>query len=183
MASIEIVEQAWSDYQRERRTRLDKKAFELLLRIFPSVIVAQADGFTDTSEVYRLEEMVKFLCKIEGVSPHNLDWRSEMRYLAIDMDFWRERFLAALRALLSARPELYREQAEFLFAIAAASTGDIVQNLLLRLRRAELPPGESEELISPKERDEIERLIRELDFEQAPEALQYLRKLLDRSHG
>ncbi|GIV25633.1 MAG: hypothetical protein KatS3mg026_1325 [Bacteroidia bacterium] len=160
------------------------QVFEVILRTFPAVLVAQADGFTDTSEVQRLEEIVAFLCKQEKVPLDAWDWRAEMRYLAIDSPFWRERFMAALRELLQTRPELYREQAEFLFAVAAASTGDITRNLLLRLRRHENLAGESFELISASEKAEIERLIAELGFaDKAPEALSYLRQLLAQAHG
>ncbi|MCS7188653.1 MAG: hypothetical protein RMJ66_02530 [Bacteroidia bacterium] len=180
MQAKEIIEAVWSDYQRERRTRMERKSFEILLRAFPSIIVAQADGFTDTSEVHRLEEIVAFLCRQEGVPYESIDWRTEMRYLAIDCPFWRERFLHALRALLNERPELYKEQAEFLFAIAAASTGDIVQNLLLRLRKTDKLDKEQVELISDKERAEIEKLTEELNFSAAPEALSYLHTLLEK---
>lgn len=184
MSHEEIFSRVWSDYQRERRARMEARVFEVILRTFPAVLVAQADGFTDTSEVQRLEEIVAFLCKQEKVPLDAWDWRAEMRYLAIDSPFWRERLIAALRALLEARPELYREQAEFLFAVAAASTGDITRNLLLRLRRHENLVGESFELVSDSEKAEIERLIEELRFaEKAPEALAYLRHLLAQAHG
>jgi len=184
MAQQEAFLRVWSDYQRERRARMEAKVFEVILRAFPAVLVAQADGFTDTSEVQRLEEIVAFLCKQENVPLEAWDWRAEMRYLAIDSPFWRERFMAALRELLAARPELYQEQAEFLFAVAAASTGDITRNLLLRLRRHEQLAGERFELISASEQTEIERLVQELHFaERAPEALSYLRRLLAQAHG
>jgi hypothetical protein len=184
MNPTDIIAQVWSDYQRERRIRVEPKVFEILLRVFPSVLIAQADGFTDTSEVHRLDEIVAFLCKQEGISLDAIDWRAEMRYLAIDAAFWREKFIEALRALLSQQKVLYREQAEFLYAVAAASTGDIVRNLLLRLRRTDLLSEEPVQLISEKERAEIDRLVHELGFaEEAPETLSYLRQLLEKAHG
>ncbi|MEN2992777.1 MAG: hypothetical protein ABDH91_04410 [Bacteroidia bacterium] len=179
MGYAELCDALWSDYQRERRMQIDRKAFEILLRVFPAVLVAQADGFTDTSEVHRLDEIVAFLCRHESVSPTELDWRAELRYLAIDAAFWRERFMKVLYAFLQENPEMYKEQAEFLYATAAASTGDIVKNLLLRLRRIEAGAGAVPELISGEERREIQRITQELHFDEAPEALAYLQALLE----
>ncbi|GIV23283.1 MAG: hypothetical protein KatS3mg025_0942 [Bacteroidia bacterium] len=183
MQEKDIIEALWEDYQRERRRRLDKKAFGILLRVFPSVMVAQADGFTDTSEMQRLYEIVAFLCQQEHIPIESLDWRAELRYLAIDMDFWRDRFIEALKSFLQSNPILYREQAEFLFATAAASTGDIVQNLLLRLRRSEALGEGAVQLISANEQKIIEKLTDMLDFASQPEALSYLRSLLEKAHG
>jgi len=183
MQEKDSIETLWEDYQRERRRRLDKKVFEILLRVFPSVLVAQADGFTDTSEMQRLYEIVAFLCRQENIPIESLDWRAELRYLAIDIDFWQDKFLEALKSFLQKNPTLYREQAEFLFATAAASTGDIVQNLLLRLRRAEALGDGTIQLISANEQKMIEKLIEALDFASAPEALAYLRNLLEKAHG
>ncbi|RMF48302.1 MAG: hypothetical protein D6750_07875, partial [Bacteroidetes bacterium] len=75
MAQQEAFLRVWSDYQRERRARMEAKVFEVILRAFPAVLVAQADGFTDTSEVQRLEEIVAFLCKQENVPLEAWDWR------------------------------------------------------------------------------------------------------------
>ena len=180
MSAKELLTRLWSDYQRERRSRLDEKAFEVLVRTFPALLVAQADGFTDTSEMQRLQEIVAFLCQKEGVSLDSFDWRTELRYLAIDSDFWRARFLEALRALVRENPALGQEQAEFLFATAAASTGDIVQNLLLRLKKTESLEKETVKLISEKEEQEIHRLSTELEL--SAEAIAYLRALLNQAH-
>lgn len=181
MSAKELLLRLWSDYQRERRSRLDEKTFEVLVRTFPALLVAQADGFTDTSEMQRLQEIVAFLCQKEGVPTEGLDWRAELRYLAIDSDFWRGRFLEALQALIQENPDLGREQAEFLFATAAASTGDIVQNLLLRLKKTDPVEKEGIKLISEKEEEEIHRLSAELSL--PAEAIAYLRTLLSQAHA
>ncbi|MCX8112601.1 MAG: hypothetical protein N3E49_05320 [Bacteroidia bacterium] len=171
------------DYQRERRKLISTEVMEILLRIFPAVLVAQADGFTDTTEVQRLEEIVTFLCKEKNVAASAWDWTAELRYLAVDADFWRAPFLDTLKSLLHEKPELYYQQAEFLYATAAASTGDVVRNLLLRFQRRDPLKQEKVEFISDKERMEIERLVEALDFAAVPEALNYLRSLLDQSHA
>lgn len=170
-------------YQRERRKLVSQEVMEVLLQAFPAVVVAQADGFTDTSEVQRLEEIVTFLCKSHGVPLHIYDWTADLRYLAVDADYWRKLFLDTLKALLKEKPALYHQQAEFLYATAAASTGDVVRDLMLRLQRRDLLNHEQIERISEKERAEIERLIEELDFAAAPDALSYLRSLLTQSHA
>ncbi|MCS7296698.1 MAG: hypothetical protein RMK19_04300 [Bacteroidia bacterium] len=170
------------EYQRERRRPIGQAAMEILIQVFPAVLVAQADGFTDTSEVQRLEEILAFLCREQGVSLQELDWTAELRYLAIDADFWRAAFLSTLRAFLQEKPERYKQQVEFLYATAAASTGDVVRNLLLRLRRQDLLNQEPLHLISEKERMEIERLVQELGIDTVPEALSYLYSLLEK-HG
>lgn len=181
MSAKELLSRLWSDYQRERRSRLDEKAFLVLVRTFPALLVAQADGFTDTSEMQRLQEIVAFLCQKEGVPIEAFDWRAELRYLAIDSDFWRGRFLETLRALIQESPDLGQEQAEFLFATAAASTGDIVQNLLLRLQKTDALEKETIKLISEKEEQEIHRLSTELAL--PAEAIAYLRTLLSQAHA
>lgn len=169
-------------YQRERRKFISAEAFEVLVHAFPAVLVAQADGFTDTSEVQRLEEIVTFLCKAKGLPVHIADWTAELRYLAVDADYWREQFLEVLRALLKENPTLYYQQAEFIYAVAVASTGDVVRDLMLRLQRRDLLTHEKVERISEKEQAEIERLTKELDFAAVPEALSYLRGLLTQAH-
>ncbi len=181
MSAKELLTRLWSDYQRERRSHLDEKAFEVLVRAFPALLVAQADGFTDTSEMQRLQEIIAFLRQKEGIALDTFDWRAELRYLAIDSDFWRGRFLEVLRALLRDNPDLNREQAEFLFATAAASTGDIVQNLLLRIKKTESLEKETVKLISEKEEQEIHRLSTELAL--SAEAIAYLRALLNQAHA
>ncbi len=171
----------WENYQRERRKLIREEAFLVLLQVFPAILVAQADGFTDTSEVQRLEEVVRFLCQENPDLEAALDWRSEMRYLAIDADYWRGPFIEALRAYLAHYPAKYFQQAEFLYATAAASTGDIMKNLLLNMQKN--IASVREELISEKEKIEIERLIGELGFQGQAEALSYLRGLIAPSHG
>ena len=170
----------WENYQRERRKAIPKEAFEVLLQVFPAILVAQADGFTDTNELHRLEEVVRFLCRERPEVFSALDWRAEMRYLAIDADFWRRPFIEALGTYLGASPEKYFQQVEFLYATAAASTGDILKNILLQSGR--LSATEKQELISERERAEIERLMQELGISEHPEAASYLRRLISNTH-
>lgn len=175
-------EKLWDAYQRERRKLMEKEIFLVLLQVFPSLLVAQADGFIDTMELQRLEAILQFLRQDLGVSEAALEWRSELRYLAIDTEFWRGPFLSALRGYLEQNPEKYFQQAEFLFAVAAASTGDIVQNILISMRDKSAM-GNVELLISEKERAEVRRLVEELGFVTQPGALAYLEKLFEKSHG
>ncbi len=175
-------EKLWDAYQRERRELMDKDVFLVILQVFPSLLVAQADGFIDTMELQRLEAILQFLRQDLGVSETALDWRGELRYLAIDAEFWRPPFLSALRAYLQGHLERYFQQAEFLFAVAAASTGDIVQNILISMR-SRSAMTEVNLLVSDKERQEIRRLVEDLNFADHPEALAYLEKLLTTSHG
>lgn len=183
MSFTERLTDLWNAYQRERRLLLPKEAFQILLEAFPALLVAQADGFTDATEFQRLEEIIAFLCKQESVSLTAIDWTAELRYLAVDSDFWRKEFLETLRLRLKENPLLYKQQAEFMYATAAASTGDAVQNLLLRLHRRDLIGKGEVAFISDREYAEIERLIQELDFASAPEALEYLRGLLNLPHA
>ncbi|MCS6789543.1 MAG: hypothetical protein NZ580_00975 [Bacteroidia bacterium] len=184
MNYTEFSEKLWLEYKVQRHTITEKPAFEILLRAFPALLVAQADGFADASELQRVDEIINFLCRKENIPTNSADWRSEVRYLVIDSAYWRQSFLEALHLMLKERPELYFEQAEFMYAVAAASTGDVVSNILLKMKRA--PLKESSELpalISDKERQEIDRIIQELGFGEAPDALAYLHHLLDQSHG
>jgi hypothetical protein len=176
-----VWESLWERYQRERRKVMEKETFVVLLQVFPAILVAQADGFTDTNEIQRLEEVVRFLCREQPELLSAVDWRSEMRYLAIDAEFWRRPFLEALRGYLEAHPEKYFQQAEFLYATAAASTGDILKNILMQSGR-NVEVGHHE-LISDRERAEIERLSQDLGFDAHPEAASYLRRLIEQPHG
>lgn len=179
MSFAEKLTQLWNDYQRERRLLLPKEAFQVLLEAFPALLIAQADGFTDATEFQRLEEIIAFLCKQSGVPLTAADWAAELRYLAMDSQYWRKAFLETLRLRLQETPVLYKQQAEFMYATAAASTGDAVQNLLLRLHRRDLLGKGKVAFISDREYAEIERLVHELNFASAPEALEYLRGLLN----
>lgn len=184
MNYTEISDKLWREYKIQRHGIADKAAFEVLLRAFPALLVAQADGFADASELQRVDEIIDFLCKKENIAPNATDWRAEVRYLVIDSAYWRQGFLEALHLLLKERPDLYFEQAEFMYAVAAASTGDVVSNILLKMNRLNPKEGGSfPALISDKERQEIEQLTKELGFGNAPEALAYLHRLLSQSHG
>lgn len=183
MSYSEKLKSLLDTYQRERRKLISAEAFDVLVQAFPAVLVAQADGFTDTSEVQRLEEIITFLCKIKGIPMQVMDWTAELRYLAADADYWRGQFLDTLKALLKENPPLYHQQAEFIYAVAVASSGDVVRDLMLRLQRRDLLPHEKIERISEKEFAEIERLIQELDFASVPEALSYLRNLLTQANA
>ncbi len=170
----------WEKYQRERRKVIPKGAFEVLLQVFPAILVAQADGFTDTNELQRLEEVVQFLCRERPEVFAALNWRAEIRYLAIDADFWRRPFIEALRGYLEHFPEKYFQQVEFLYATAAASTGDILKNILLQSGR--LSGVSQQDLISEREMAEIKRLTEELGISGHAEALSYLRRLTGEAH-
>ncbi len=174
-------ETLWENYQRERRKVIPKEAFEVLLQVFPAILVAQADGFTDTNELHRLEEIVRFLCRERPEVFSALDWRSEIRYLAIDADFWRRAFIEGLREYLKISSEKLFQQVEFLYATAAASTGDILKNILLEFGR--LSGKGQKDLISEKELAEIERLIQELGLSEYPEVASYLHRLIGETNG
>ncbi|MGQ9864017.1 MAG: hypothetical protein ACUVRD_06010 [Bacteroidia bacterium] len=177
---MQNFDRVYQAYLLERRlgATFSKKAFEILLRCFPAILIAQADGFTDTTEMGMLEEVVKFLCQKENFAHEDVDWRMEIRYLGIDGGYWRERFLTVLSELLATKPELYHEQAEFLTAVATCSTGDLVKNMLVRLGRADLLSNEEIQFVSQAEKDEILRITERLGFPQHPEAQAYLKKLL-----
>lgn len=177
---MENFDKVYQAYLLERRLgkTFTKKAFEILIRSFPAILVAQADGFTDTTEMGMIEEVVKFLCQKKNFAPDEVDWRTEIRYLIIDNGYWRERFLSVLAELLAAEPELYREQAEFLTAVATCSTGDLVKNMLVRLGRADALDKEETQFVSQAEREEILRITERLGFSQHPEAQAYLKQLL-----
>lgn len=184
MNYTEVSDKLWQEYKLQRHGITDKAAFEILLRAFPALLVAQADGFADASELQRVDEIIDFLCKKENIAPNAADWRAEVRYLVIDSAYWKQSFLEALHLLLKERPELYFEQAEFMYAVAAASTGDVVSNILIRRHRPNPKEGGSfPALISEKERQEIEQLTKELGFECAPKALAYLHQMLNQLHG
>ena len=117
-------------YRNERNAHhLDEVLFQHLLYLFPAILVAQADGHVDTTEVMHLNKLVLYIT--ENQSGFNEDQlKAEIRYLMWNAQIWRTAFLNALKELL-AETHKGREVIDLMISTASSSTGSLINNILL----------------------------------------------------
>lgn len=180
MTPNEQLQALYKRYAFERRIDyLSEREFEIILLIFPSILVLQADGAIDSTEMMYLSQ----LCR--QVSNHKLnisdaDIRNEIRYLSMNIPYWREPFGDVLRVWL-AQQQLGYEVLQIMIAAAASSTGNVKQNIELRMKTAYSKTGDSptqSAFISEEEKEAIITLCGELEVTGQPGVIDLLQQLL-----
>ncbi|MFN8923838.1 MAG: hypothetical protein ACK5XP_13045 [Sphingobacteriia bacterium] len=155
-------------YERYRHQRqnytITVEAFQVLLMVYPSILVAQADGHVDTSEMIQLNKLVKHLSSKLALEEQP-DLNSEIRYLSWNSRIWRGYFLTALRIFM-AQNKLEHELIDLMLTAASSSTGSVINNILMRNispaangRTGRLVPNGEVEFISLKEKEEIMAIL------------------------
>lgn len=163
-------------YRRERQQQhLTEDDLKLLMLLFPGVLVAQADGFIDTTEMVELVKLTRDLAKRFNlqVSDHIKD---ELKFLTRNTVHWYEPFMTTLKFYIAAEDKA-NDVADLMVMVAFSSSGDLLNNALYK------PSGSAEgdesgirkenpgiEFLSEAERQDIRRLARTLGLYNHPAA-------------
>lgn len=111
----------FKDYQTKRNTCLDENQFSSLLMMYPSVLVATADGDFDALEKQNLAESVK-----EAAESNNLitcEMYSELSYLITADDNVKKQALTCIKDEIADKFEIKSMILELMNAMAEASEG------------------------------------------------------------
>lgn len=165
-------------YRLERNNdQINQNEFEHILMMFPAVLVLKADGHIDTTEMMYLSQLAKHM------SSHNLniseaDLRQEIRYLAQKAHYWREPFMEALRTYIK-QHHVAGEVVEIMIASAASSTGNVRQNIQIKLQQqAGKALADTAMFISEDEKEAILNLVAELEIGEDPRVIEQMASLL-----
>jgi len=111
----------FKDYQSKRKTVLDENQFSSLLMMYPSVLVATADGEFDVLEKQNLSESVK-----ETSDGNNLvacEMYSELSYLVTADNNVKSQALSCIKDEIADKPEIKSMILELMTAMAESSEG------------------------------------------------------------
>lgn len=111
----------FKDYQSKRQTVLDENQFSSLLMMYPSVLVATADGEFDALEKQNLSESLK-----DASDGNNLvacEMYSELSYLIRADNNVKSQVLSFIKDEISDKPEIKSMILELMTAMAEASEG------------------------------------------------------------
>jgi glycine betaine/choline ABC-type transport system substrate-binding protein len=152
-------------YRHERQNpAITEGQFRILLLVFPAILVSQADGHIDTSEMIQLNKMTKHLAQKLKLA-EEIDLHGEIRYLSWNARVWRGYFLTALRIFM-VQNKLENEVVDLMLAAASSSTGNVINNILMRsanpnvdMSKSSVQPEGEVEFISAKEKAEINAIV------------------------
>jgi tellurite resistance protein len=111
----------FKDYQTKRNTCLDENQFSSLLMMYPSVLVATADGDFDTLEKQNLAESVKE--SAEGNILVACEMYSELSYLITANNNVKKQTLTCIKDEIADKSEIKSMILELMTAMAEASEG------------------------------------------------------------
>jgi glycine betaine/choline ABC-type transport system substrate-binding protein len=152
-------------YRHERQNpNITEGQFRILLLVYPAILVSQADGHIDTSEMIQLNKMTKHLAQKLKLT-EDTDLNGEIRYLSWNARVWRGYFLTALRIYM-VQNKLENEVVDLMLAAASSSTGNVINNILMRsanpnvdMSKSSVQPEGEVEFISAKEKAEINAIV------------------------
>lgn len=180
--------QLLTDYRADRpEATVTEDDLQMLMLLFPGIMVAQADGFIDTTEMVYLVQLSRDLAKTFSLSPSD-GLKNELRYLTRNTAFWFEPFMNVLKFYIAAT-ERAMEVADIMILVANCSSGDLINNVLFSSRGAARPgsgllTGEEEiPFLSDTEREDIKRLANKLGLYNHKEAAERLTRQLESSGG
>lgn len=111
----------FKDYQTKRNTCLDENQFSSLLMMYPSVLVAAADGDFDTLEKQNLAESVKEAS--EGNALISCEMYSELSYLITADNNVKKHALTCIKDEIADKSEIKSIILELMTSMAEASDG------------------------------------------------------------
>ncbi|MCS7084537.1 MAG: hypothetical protein RMM53_00105 [Bacteroidia bacterium] len=159
----EVVMSAYRRYRMERtNANLTPEQFALLLQIYPSIVVARADGHIDANETKALHKVATHLL---GRSDAGVEeaLKAEMRYVGWDVNYWRTPFVEALKALIADGTVKPAHIVDFMTSVASSSTGTLLGNIQMKVG------GETESpYISEEERSAIYEMVQALELSNDP---------------
>ncbi len=157
----EVVMSVYRRYCMERtNAHLSPEHFALLVQIYPSIVVARADGHIDANETKALHKVAAHLL---GKGGGEEALKSEMRYVGWDVNYWREPFVEALKALIAEGAVKPVSIVDFMTSVASSSTGSLLGNIQMKVG------GESDTpYISEDEKQAIFDMVRALELSDEP---------------
>jgi hypothetical protein len=166
-------------------TNLSKEDFEVLVFLFPAILVVQADGHIDTTEVLHLTKLASHIAQLLNHSP-SLDLKPEIRYLGWSTKVWRSHFLQGLIEKVQSR-NLGNELVDILLTSASSSTGSLINNILYKaINPMQLQDNtplaamqEKVEFISADEKAEIIEIVRYLGLSAQPAIVKRVKDVLE----
>lgn len=183
MNAPENMSSLYERYTFERAAEgLTPEVFEHLVYLFPAILIAQADGHVDTSEVIHINKVARHFTNKDADVPEEV-LKQEVRYLTWNTEIWRKPMLAALREMIAERGNGH-QVVEVMISTASSSTGSLINNILL----STLNPGEDKqgvdleqgaEFICEDEKKEIENIAYELGLLRDPSILEKLQQIIN----
>ena len=172
----EVVMSVYRRYCIERTSAgLSPEQFVLLVQIYPSIVVARADGHIDANETKALHKVAAHLLGRGGASGEEA-LKSEMRYVGWDVNYWRAPFMEALKALISDGSVKPVHIVDYMTSVASSSTGSLLGNIQMKVG------GESDTpYISDDEKRAIFDMVAELELSDEPAVKKMLEYTF--SHG
>lgn len=179
---LDLFEHLLRYYRSERPNQpISNGDLEVLLLIFPAILVNRSDNFVDTQEMNYLQKLTKEVANNFGITT-SPNLKRELRYLTRDTNFWKQPFLRTLKAYVTERPEVAGHLVDIMVMAASSSSGDLLQNLSLRAAKHNLQerptamPSFDEEIdfIDEDEKRAIRDIARALDLYNDKSAAQKL---------
>lgn len=157
-------------YRRYRYERgadtLSASEFERVLLMYPAILVLGADGHIDTTEMMFISQLSRYMSD-RAVNISEADLRAEIRYLSRNAPYWRDSFINVLRPYVQ-QHGLGVEVLDLMISAAGSSTGNMRQNILIKMQSATAKatgsntPDETEAFVSEEEKEAILNLVSEL---------------------
>lgn len=173
-------------YRKERApAQIKEDDVRLLMLVFPGILVAQADGFIDTTEMVYLVKLTRDLASNFRLNVSE-NIKDELRYLTRNTAHWYEPFTTTLKFMIAAEDRGV-DVADIMVMVATSSSGDLINNVLYSARTATSTEGNSGVLaqnpniqfLSKEEREDIRQLARILGLYNNRQAAERLAIQLD----
>lgn len=164
----------YDQYRRERNVQsLNEAIFGKLLIMFPSILIAQADGHVDTTEILHLNKMI---AQAAGDIPEvpEQDFKIEVRYLTWNSSIWRQQINNCLKLYYQENPSKVEDMIYLMATTAASSTGSLIGNLLISPEDQK----ETKEFISKDEIEEMSKILSELGLDNDKALAEKLQQLI-----
>ncbi len=176
-----VQEKLTALYERYRAARgtdvLSQAEFERVLMIFPALMVLNADGHIDSTEMMFISQLSRFMADSRA-NISEADIRQEVRYLSRNLNVWRGEFIELLRDYIR-HHNLATEVLDIMISAAASSTGNVRQNVMIKLKAIDhSAPDDRNAFISEEEKESILTLVGELEMNQHPAVIQRLQEIL-----
>jgi len=168
-------------YQRYRAARgtdvVSLAEFERVLMMFPALLVLNADGHIDSTEMMFISQLSRFMADPKA-NINEADIRQEVRYLSRSLAQWRKEFIEVLRDYIR-QHNLATEVLDIMISAAASSTGNVRQNVMIKLRAIDpSKPDADDAFVSEDEKEAILTLVGELEMNTHPAVIQRLQEIL-----
>jgi hypothetical protein len=164
------LKQLFDRYVAEReKAALNLDTFQQMLYIFPAVLIAQADGHIDTTEMIHINKLAQFISsRLPNVDENEL--KQELRYLTWNAEIWRLPILKVLKDILD--EESGSIVVDLMISTASSSTGSLIDNIFVSTLNPATSNDASQDgqkartndFICEEERDEIILISRALGF-------------------